>query len=333
MSTDPSTGGPWRPLREPVAESGQGALLALQLGLASRIEAASADLRGADLAEAPFAGGDFTDADLREISAVAADFRGATLDRADFGGARLSGSSFAGAHGAQTNFAGADLTGCVLDQASFAGADFTGANLTGAVVDEVHFDADTSLARAVVTGLRGTIHGPLILDLEEVLWVLDGAHLEGWLSARGARVTVATNGPSTMLAEGAGPQTPVHPDLAQRLGIAAPEHAITAEEALRIAENAVHATSEGSAPVISLTEFALGYVVHERHADPSPGSTRTAFGGGTYIVDKSTGEISVWPSWSTEQIIERYLTEWSRGWRPGSGSAPGQDDQGPVSNA
>jgi uncharacterized protein YjbI with pentapeptide repeats len=70
--------------------------------------------------------------------------------------------------------------------ASFAGADFTRADLSGAVVDKTSL-RNASLAEAVVTGLTGSIMGPV--SVLPTL-TLDGAELEQWLGARGAALTV-----------------------------------------------------------------------------------------------------------------------------------------------
>ena len=78
-----------------------------------------------------------------------------------------------------------------------------------------------------------------------------------------------------------------------------------------------------SAPVgVTLTamvhEFDLGYVVSARQEPGAP----ARFGAGWGVIDKDTGEFSVWPSLPVEKIIERYRarrasrppTQWT--WHP-----------------
>lgn len=78
---------------------------------------------------------------------------------------------------------------------------------------------------------------------------------------------------------------------------------ITRDEAELIAEKWVN----DSAPVgvsfaVTLHEFDLGYVVS---ADPQPGSA-PVFGTGLGIIDRYTGERSVWPGLPVQSIMDRY---------------------------
>jgi hypothetical protein len=94
---------------------------------------------------------------------------------------------------------------------------------------------------------------------------------------------------------------------------------ITREEADRIATKWVSDSAPDGASLTALVnEFDLGYVVSAR---PAPGSP-PLFGSGRGIIDKETGEFSVWPSLPVESVIVRYReqqadrppTQWT--WHP-----------------
>lgn len=78
---------------------------------------------------------------------------------------------------------------------------------------------------------------------------------------------------------------------------------ITREEAERIAEEWVNESApDGVALAPQVHEFDLGYVVWGR---PQPGEP-PVFGAGRGIIDRETGELSVWPSLPVEAVISRY---------------------------
>jgi hypothetical protein len=94
---------------------------------------------------------------------------------------------------------------------------------------------------------------------------------------------------------------------------------ITREEAERIATKWVSDSAPDGVTLTALVnEFDLGYVVSTR---PAPGSA-PLFGSGRGIIDKETGEFSVWPSLPVESVIARYRaqqaerppTQWT--WHP-----------------
>lgn len=94
---------------------------------------------------------------------------------------------------------------------------------------------------------------------------------------------------------------------------------ITREEAERIATKWVRDSAPDGASLTALVdEFDLGYVVSAR---PEPGSP-PLFGSGRGIIDKQTGEFSVWPSLPVDSVIARYraqqadrpATQWT--WHP-----------------
>jgi len=81
---------------------------------------------------------------------------------------------------------------------------------------------------------------------------------------------------------------------------------ITREEAGQIAEKWV---ANSAPPEVSLTaavhEFDLGYVVWGRQPPDSP----PLFGAGRGIIDRETGELSVWPSLPVEMVIEQFRAQ------------------------
>jgi hypothetical protein len=78
---------------------------------------------------------------------------------------------------------------------------------------------------------------------------------------------------------------------------------ITREEADQIAEKWVaESASAGAAPAAVVHEFDLGYVVWaDTPADESP-----VAGAGRGIIDRDTGELTVWPSLPVDIVIRQY---------------------------
>lgn len=94
---------------------------------------------------------------------------------------------------------------------------------------------------------------------------------------------------------------------------------ITPEEAERIATKWVSDSAPAGASLTAMvTEFDLGYVVTPKAQPGSP----PLFGSGRGIIDKETGEFSIWPSLPVENVIARYRaqqtdrpqTQWT--WHP-----------------
>jgi hypothetical protein len=80
---------------------------------------------------------------------------------------------------------------------------------------------------------------------------------------------------------------------------------ITLDEAELIAEKWVNDSAPaGASFTVAVHEFDLGYVVSARQ---QPGSA-PLFGTGLGIIDKYTGERSVWPGLPMQSIIDRYRT-------------------------
>ena len=78
---------------------------------------------------------------------------------------------------------------------------------------------------------------------------------------------------------------------------------ITREEAELIAEKWVNDSAPaGVSFTVTVHEFNLGYVVSARQQRGSPG----LFGTGVGIIDRYTGERSVWPGLPVQSIIDRY---------------------------
>lgn len=78
---------------------------------------------------------------------------------------------------------------------------------------------------------------------------------------------------------------------------------VTRDEATLIAEKWVSDSApEGVSFTVTLHEFDLGYVVSVRQQPGSP----PLFGTGLGVLDKHTGERSVWPGLPVQSIIDRY---------------------------
>lgn len=78
---------------------------------------------------------------------------------------------------------------------------------------------------------------------------------------------------------------------------------ITSDEADQIAEKWVRdSATAGASPTPAVHEFDLGYIVW---AQPGPDDP-PVLGAGRGIIDRSTGELSVWPSWPLDLMIEQY---------------------------
>lgn len=78
---------------------------------------------------------------------------------------------------------------------------------------------------------------------------------------------------------------------------------ITREEAEQIAAKWVRDSAPAGASLTAVVnEFDLGYVVSARSAPGAP----PLFGSGRGIIDRETGEFSVWPSLPVETVIARY---------------------------
>jgi hypothetical protein len=78
---------------------------------------------------------------------------------------------------------------------------------------------------------------------------------------------------------------------------------ITRDEADRIAEKWVRdSAAPGASPTAAVHEFDLGYVVW---AQPQPNDP-PVLGAGRGIIDRETGELSVWPSLPVEMVISEF---------------------------
>src|SRR6266571_4524619 len=78
---------------------------------------------------------------------------------------------------------------------------------------------------------------------------------------------------------------------------------ITREEADRIAEKWLgEGAPAGASPTPMVQEFDLGYVVWGKQPPDEP----PLIGANRGIIDKNTGELSVWPSLPVDLVIERY---------------------------
>jgi hypothetical protein len=85
-----------------------------------------------------------------------------------------------------------------------------------------------------------------------------------------------------------------------------PSKMITREEAEQIAEKWVADSSpDGISLTATVHEFDMGYVVWGR---PPPGSP-PLFGASRGIIDRYTGELSVWPSLPVEMVIAQYRSK------------------------
>ncbi len=82
---------------------------------------------------------------------------------------------------------------------------------------------------------------------------------------------------------------------------------ITRDEAQLIAEKWVNDSAPaGVTLAVAVHEFDLGYVVTAR---PEPGAPRLD-GTGRAVINKYTGERSVWPGLPVQSIIDRYRARW-----------------------
>lgn len=78
---------------------------------------------------------------------------------------------------------------------------------------------------------------------------------------------------------------------------------ITREEADQIAERWVSQNAPaGASPSPMVHEFDLGYVVWGKQSPDE----RPRFGGSRGVIDKSTGELSIWPSLPIDLVITQY---------------------------
>jgi uncharacterized protein YjbI with pentapeptide repeats len=197
----------WRPLRWPGSSEAAHALVGWLTGDRSTpVAADDLDFRGADLSGGPFGGSSFRHANLADAAArgvelwrancegarfiravlTDADFVKACLHRASFVRAVLIGADLTRVEGLDVRFVEADLRRADLTDAMLVGCDFTRANLSGVRVDRTVLE-NSALAGAVVTGMTGTVFGPVVPAPGHSL---DGAELEHWFAARGARVSV-----------------------------------------------------------------------------------------------------------------------------------------------
>ncbi|MEU9000969.1 pentapeptide repeat-containing protein [Streptomyces sp. NPDC048551] len=173
------------------------------------IDVIGLDLSGADLSEGDFSESWFTDAKLVNTRLVGSEFYRSDLERADLTGADATNASFVRANLDDAVFRNAVLDGANLVKASlyevdasysrcwgtqFLGAsllkvDFRGADLSHAVLQEnsfkVRLDADT-----VLTGLTGSVFGPVEFVDADGSRTIAGAELEEWIRERGGDVHV-----------------------------------------------------------------------------------------------------------------------------------------------
>ena len=119
---------------DPLATMGVKLGLAVRVARNARADLTGADLAGAYLTRANFAGADLTRADLTGADLAGANLAGADLTRADLTGADLTGADLAGAYLTGAYLTGADLAGADLTRAYLTGAYLTGADLTGAII-------------------------------------------------------------------------------------------------------------------------------------------------------------------------------------------------------
>ncbi|GIH14084.1 SUKH-3 domain-containing protein [Rugosimonospora africana] len=110
---------------------------------------------------------------------------------------------------------------------------------------------------------------------------------------------------------------------------------VTAEQATELARPWALASLPASRGAVGLYEFELGFVVWPLPppAPPRDGPPAT-IGAPRLVIDKETGEQSIWPSLSAEAIAERYRVERRAGQRftaevrevlSGAGWQPGRD--------
>jgi hypothetical protein len=79
---------------------------------------------------------------------------------------------------------------------------------------------------------------------------------------------------------------------------------ITLDEARQIAERWIaDGLPSGAGIAAGLHEFDAGYVVW----GVAPAGTEALLGSGRGVIDRQTGELSVWPSVPVEQVVELYL--------------------------
>ncbi|MFD7839373.1 pentapeptide repeat-containing protein [Streptomyces sp. NPDC059761] len=134
-----------------------------------RSDLQGADLTRADLTNASFVRANLDDAVLRNSVLDGADFVKASLYGVDASFARCHGTRFMGASLLDVNFCGADLSHAVVQENSF----------------KVKLDADT-----VLTGLTGSLFGPVEFVGEGESLTIAGTELERWISGRGGDVRV-----------------------------------------------------------------------------------------------------------------------------------------------
>ncbi|NEC66873.1 pentapeptide repeat-containing protein [Streptomyces sp. SID9727] len=146
-------------------------------------------LTGVELASACFYRADLTGADLTGANLAGADLVRAKLDRAVLRSARLDGADLVKASLFDVDASEASLRGTRIMGASLYDVDLRGADLTDAVLFQNTFKVtvdDTTL----VSGLTGTVFGPVTVVGDEGPRPVGGADLEAWLAARGADVQV-----------------------------------------------------------------------------------------------------------------------------------------------
>ncbi|MGR4881842.1 pentapeptide repeat-containing protein [Streptomyces sp. LARHCF249] len=134
-----------------------------------RAELQGADLTRADLTNACLVRAQLDDAVLRNAVLDGADLGRASLYQVDASSARCRGTRFMGASLLDVNFRGADLSQAILQENSF----------------RVTLDGDT-----VLTGLTGSLFGPVEVVEERGTRTIAGIELEKWIRSRGGDVRV-----------------------------------------------------------------------------------------------------------------------------------------------
>lgn len=209
MSSD--TREPWAPKVYPACAEAARAVADWLASDADKLCAAGLDLRGADLSSGNFAecrfnegvldgvglaGADFYRAQLGQASLAGADLTDACLVRADLDDAdlrdcRLDRADMVKASVCDVDARGASLRATRIMGASFLGVDLRGADLSDAVVRDNSFKVTVDRS-TVVTGLTGTVFGPVTVQEGAGTLVLSGRDVEGWFAERGARVETLT---------------------------------------------------------------------------------------------------------------------------------------------
>ncbi|HWB37821.1 MAG TPA: SUKH-3 domain-containing protein, partial [Rugosimonospora sp.] len=84
---------------------------------------------------------------------------------------------------------------------------------------------------------------------------------------------------------------------------------ISREQAQQAAREWALASLPAGGGAVSLWEFDLGYVVGHVPPPREPGAPPTLLGAPRAVVDKETGEVTVWPSIAWEEVAQRYTAD------------------------